>query len=70
MNVGDIAGHFRQTRPAISHHLKVLKEAGVESERLGQEIHYRVDRQRIVSGLRGLADVIENCCLPEQDPEV
>jgi DNA-binding transcriptional ArsR family regulator len=30
---GDIAGHFDVTRPAISQHLAVLREAGLVSER-------------------------------------
>jgi DNA-binding transcriptional ArsR family regulator len=63
MNVGDIASQFRISRPAISHHLKVLKDAGiVQSEKTGQEVYYRLDRDRIVAGLRLIADMIENCC--------
>ena len=30
---GEIASHFAVTRPAISQHLRVLKEAGLVSER-------------------------------------
>ena len=30
---GDIASHFSVTRPAISQHLRVLKEAGLVTER-------------------------------------
>ncbi|MGH2437273.1 MAG: ArsR/SmtB family transcription factor [bacterium] len=30
---GEIASHFRVTRPAISQHLRVLKEAGLVRER-------------------------------------
>jgi DNA-binding transcriptional ArsR family regulator len=33
MTAGDIAAHFSVTRPAISQHLTVLKEAGLLSER-------------------------------------
>ena len=63
MNVGDIASQFRISRPAISHHLKVLKDAGiVQSEKNGQEVYYSLDRARIVAGLRQIADMIENCC--------
>lgn len=65
MNVGEIASQFRISRPAISHHLKVLKDAGiVKSERIGQEIFYRVNRDRVIAGLRRIADTIENCCPP------
>ena len=30
---GQIAGHFEITRPAISQHLRILKDAGLVSER-------------------------------------
>jgi DNA-binding transcriptional ArsR family regulator len=33
MTAGEIASHFRVTRPAISQHLTVLKQAGLLTER-------------------------------------
>ena len=33
LSAGEIAAHFDVTRPAISQHLTVLKEAGLVSER-------------------------------------
>ena len=33
LSAGEIAGHFDVTRPAVSQHLTVLKEAGLVSER-------------------------------------
>jgi DNA-binding transcriptional ArsR family regulator len=33
LSAGEIAGHFDVTRPAISQHLTVLKEAGLVDER-------------------------------------
>jgi len=33
MSAGEIAAHFDVTRPAVSQHLNVLKEAGLVSER-------------------------------------
>lgn len=33
LSAGEIAAHFEVTRPAISQHLNVLKEAGLVSER-------------------------------------
>lgn len=38
--VADLAGHFPMTRPSVSEHLRVLKEAGLVSE-------HRQGRQRI-----------------------
>jgi ArsR family transcriptional regulator len=41
MGAGAIAGRFEMTKPSISHHLGVLKSAGlVRAERRGQEIIY------------------------------
>jgi DNA-binding transcriptional ArsR family regulator len=63
MNVNEITGHFKVSRPAISHHLKVLKDAGILlSEKNGQEVFYRLDRPKLVNGLRFIADSIETCC--------
>jgi DNA-binding transcriptional ArsR family regulator len=33
LSAGEIASHFDVTRPAVSQHLSVLKEAGLVSER-------------------------------------
>ena len=61
--VGDIASHFRISRPAISHHLKILKNSRiVQSEKVGQEVYYWVDSTRLVTTLGGLADTLERCC--------
>lgn len=61
--VGDVAQRFKSSRPAISHHLRVLKSCElVEAERRGQEIFYSVRRDRLVQTLRDLADSFERCC--------
>jgi len=61
--VGDIAANFHISRPAISHHLKVLKDAGVlQSEKVGQEVYYWVDCRNLVTMLRDLADTMESSC--------
>jgi DNA-binding transcriptional ArsR family regulator len=42
--VNDIARLFTLSRPAISHHLKVLREAELLlSEKRGKEVYYRVN---------------------------
>ena len=67
LNVGEITSHFRLSRPAISHHLRVLKDAGVvQSKKSGQEMYYWLDRKRVVAGLRALADKIERTSLRDQ----
>ncbi|MDI2030874.1 metalloregulator ArsR/SmtB family transcription factor [Saccharopolyspora sp. TS4A08] len=50
--VCDLTGAFELSGPTISHHLKVLREAGViEGERRGTWIYYRVrpDTMRLLS---------------------
>jgi DNA-binding transcriptional ArsR family regulator len=48
MSVGRLAGGLRVTRPAVSQHLKVLKEAGLVSPRQeGTRRIYRIDPRGI-----------------------
>jgi DNA-binding transcriptional ArsR family regulator len=43
-SVGELAGHVPVSRPAVSQHLKVLKDAGlVVDTRSGKQRIYRVD---------------------------
>ena len=44
MTAGDIASHFNMTKPSISHHLNVLKQADlVQDVRKGQNIYYSLN---------------------------
>lgn len=55
-SAGDIASHFDVTRPAISQHLTVLKEAGLVSERRnGTKRLYRA-RPEGLADLRAFLD--------------
>jgi DNA-binding transcriptional ArsR family regulator len=56
LSAGEIASHFEVTRPAVSQHLNVLKEAGLVSERRnGTRRLYRARPE----GLIGLRDFLE-----------
>ena len=47
--VSDICDHFDMTQPSISHHLDILKRAGlVEREKRGREVYYRFTKDTIV----------------------
>ena len=60
LNVGDIAEQFQISRPAISHHLRILKDASIlDSEKSGQEVYYAVNKDFIINELRMLADKLE-----------
>jgi DNA-binding transcriptional ArsR family regulator len=44
LSAGEIADHFRMTKPSISHHLDLLKQAElIEAERRGQFIVYTLN---------------------------
>jgi ArsR family transcriptional regulator len=42
--VSEIARSFAMTQPSISHHLRILKEAGlVTASKRGKEVYYAID---------------------------
>lgn len=44
LNAGEIAEHFNMTKPSISHHLSILKQAElVTSQKHGQNIVYSLN---------------------------
>ncbi|MGC4056972.1 MAG: autorepressor SdpR family transcription factor [Chitinophagaceae bacterium] len=44
MTAGEIADHFSISKPSISHHLDLLKQAGlIEAEKQGQFISYSLN---------------------------
>lgn len=59
--VCELTGVFDLSGPTISHHLKVLREAGlISGERRGTWVYYRVERERLrqVSALLDLAPAV------------
>ncbi|MBC8479820.1 MAG: helix-turn-helix transcriptional regulator [FCB group bacterium] len=53
MSVSSIVEHFSMKQPSISHHLQVLRNAGVvKSRKEGKEIFYSLD-----------LCCIEDCCI-------
>ena len=59
-SVNEIAKNFNKTQPCISHHLEVLKNAGiVESRKAGQFTIYSINMssiQYIINWFMGLKD--------------
>ncbi len=44
MSAGEISGHFEISRPSISHHLDLLRQAGlVSSRKEGQFVYYEMN---------------------------
>lgn len=57
MSVGDLAARLPVTRPAVSQHLKVLKDAGLVSEEaVGTRRIYRLD----AAGVAALREQLDN----------
>ena len=60
LNAGEIAERFDMTKPSISHHLSLLKQAGLVSDtRRGQNIVYSLDTTVFQEALRFLLGLSE-----------
>ena len=58
-SAGEIAGHFNMSKPSISHHLGVLKAAGlIQVERNGQELIYSLNTTVMQELLGSLMDLL------------
>ena len=56
----DIERHFDLTQPTISHHLKVLREAGlIDSEPRGVWVMHRINASMLIA-LQGLLMLVNN----------
>ncbi len=59
LTVGQIAAVSTLSRPAVSHHLKILRAAGVlEAEKIGKEVYLRVNRQLLEESLANVLDYV------------
>ena len=60
ITVGDIAAATSLSRPAVSHHLKILREAGVlQARKVGKEVFCRIDKPFLQQALRDVLDYID-----------
>jgi ArsR family transcriptional regulator, arsenate/arsenite/antimonite-responsive transcriptional repressor len=63
LNVGQLAAGSPMSRPTISHHLKILRQAGiVKAEKAGTEQFYSLTLEDLVGKLKQLVQVVENEC--------
>ncbi|PWT76760.1 MAG: transcriptional regulator [Chloroflexi bacterium] len=70
LNVGEIAAYFQLSRPAISHHLKVLKEARVlKSQKRATEVYYWLDLASLSERLRAVLTLLEACSIATTSQE-
>ncbi len=57
VSVNDIVEKLNVAQPTVSHHLKILKNAGlVRSERRGKQILYTIDQKKLVEGCCQVAE--------------
>ena len=63
LNVGQIAEASTLARSTVSHHLKILHEAGVlASEKIGKEVWFWIDRELLETTFTNVLDYLkENC---------
>jgi DNA-binding transcriptional ArsR family regulator len=61
LNVGQIAEASTLSRSTVSHHLKVLRDAGVlRSEKIGKEVWFWIDRNWLLAVLANVSDYIRD----------
>jgi DNA-binding transcriptional ArsR family regulator len=60
LNVTQIAAASTLSRTAVSHHLKVLRQAGaLKSEKIGKEVYFWIDQQHIATTLQRVLDYVK-----------
>lgn len=57
LSVNDIVAKIDVAQPTVSHHLKILKTAGlVRSERHGKQVFYTLNQERMAEGCCQVAE--------------
>lgn len=60
LNVTQIASASKLSRTAVSHHLKLLKQADVlRSEKIGKEVYFWINKQKITDCLQRVINFVE-----------
>ena len=63
LNVGQIVEVATLSRPTVSHHLKLLREAGVlKSEKIGKEVYFWIDKAFLDRALMNVVRYIRDYC--------
>ena len=58
MNAGEIANEFNMTKPSISNHLNILKQADlVDAEKVGQNVNYSLKTSALQDVLKLISDL-------------
>ena len=60
LNVGQIVEVSTLSRSAVSHHLRILRQAGVlESEKIGKEVYFWLNKKQIRESLVAVMDYLK-----------
>jgi ArsR family transcriptional regulator, arsenate/arsenite/antimonite-responsive transcriptional repressor len=60
LNVGQIVAASTLSRSAVSHHLRVLRDAGVlQSEKIGKQVWYRPDPNTVRAALTSVLHYLD-----------
>ena len=60
MTAGDLAKHFEMTKPSMSHHFTVLKDADlIRFRREGQQIWYSINTTVLQDMVTWVADLLQ-----------
>jgi len=61
LNVGQIVAVSTLSRSAVSHHLKILREAGVlEHEKIGKEVYFWLNKKRVKDALTAVQEYLKS----------
>ncbi|HVK55776.1 MAG TPA: metalloregulator ArsR/SmtB family transcription factor [Burkholderiales bacterium] len=60
LNVGQLVSVSTLSRSAVSHHLKILREAGIlESQKEGKEVYFWINRNNLDHSITAILDYIK-----------
>ncbi|NTU92653.1 MAG: winged helix-turn-helix transcriptional regulator [Chlorobiaceae bacterium] len=61
--VNDIARQFSLSRPAISHHLNLMRRAKIlNSRKEGKEVYYSFNKEHVLNTLELMTTYFKGCC--------
>jgi len=61
LNVGQIVAVSTLSRSAVSHHLKILRDAGVlQSEKAGKEVYFWINKEFVIEAMETVVDYIRS----------
>ena len=61
LNVGQLVAVSPLSRSAVSHHLKILRDAGVlQSEKVGKEVYFWINKEFVIDAMETVVDYIRS----------